>query len=119
MKITTLILSLLFTVGIANAGDPIPGVDVSLEQIPGGVYKTESDCVNHGGSIVHKQDKIFCNMNGRAMKTEISREAINLAENDVSLVRVNEIGGYGRAIALKCRTPSKHTVQAASALSTA
>jgi len=75
MKITILILSLLFTVGIANAGDPIPGVDVSLEQIPGGVYKTESDCVKHGGSIVHKQGKTFCHAKARAMKTEISRDS--------------------------------------------
>jgi len=73
MKISILVLSLLFTAGLANAGDPIPGVDVSLEQIPGGVYKTESDCVKHGGSIVHKQGKTFCNMKARIMKSEMSR----------------------------------------------
>jgi len=75
MKITILILPFLFIAGSAYAGDPIPGVDVSLEQIPGSVYKTESDCVKHGGSIIHKQGKTFCHMKVRAMKTEISRDS--------------------------------------------
>ena len=75
MKDIILILSLLFAAGLAYAGDPIPGVDVSLEQIPGSVYKTESDCAKHGGSIIHKQGHTFCHVKTRFMKTEISRDS--------------------------------------------
>jgi len=42
------------------AGDPIPGVDVSLEQIPGGVYRTPAECVRSGGRVTHQNGKQFC-----------------------------------------------------------
>jgi len=74
MNIIILILSLLFTVGIANAGDPIPGVDVSLEQIPGGVYKTQSDCVKHGGRIVNKGGNVFCKKKRIGVNTETGHD---------------------------------------------
>jgi len=77
MKITILILSLLFTVGIANAGDPIPGVDVSLEQIPGGVYKTESDCMKRGGRIVNKGGNVFCKKKRIVVNTETGNDGSN------------------------------------------
>jgi len=42
------------------AGDPIPGVDVSLEQIPGGIYRTPEECVRKGGRVVYQNGKQFC-----------------------------------------------------------
>lgn len=42
------------------AGDPIPGVDVSLEQIPGGIYRTPAECVRKGGRVIHQNGKQFC-----------------------------------------------------------
>ena len=61
MKKMLLVLSLCFAASAAfAAGDPIPGVDVSLQQIPGGIYHTQGDCLNQGGSIVHKHGNTFC-----------------------------------------------------------
>jgi len=63
MRKTVLILSPLFTSGLAYAaGGPIPGVDVSLEQIPGGTILTESVSLGTGGKIIHKRGKISCMM---------------------------------------------------------
>ncbi len=61
MKKILLILSLCFAGSSAfAAGDPVPGVDVSLEQIPGGIYHTQGDCLKQGGTIVHERGNIFC-----------------------------------------------------------
>ncbi len=50
----------LIPVSIANSGDPIPGVDVSLEQIPGGRYATAGQCRSRGGSVVRRSGKTYC-----------------------------------------------------------
>ena len=57
-----------FKGGIIIAGDPIPGVDVSLEQVPGGVrgIATESECERLGGYIVKKEGKTFCALRKKA-----------------------------------------------------
>jgi len=63
MKKMLLILPLFFTASLAfAAGGPIPGVNVSLEQIPGGVYHTQGDCLKQGGQIMHKRGKTYCVM---------------------------------------------------------
>jgi len=70
MKKILLVLSILFTASLANAaGDPVPGVGVSLEQIPGGVYHTQSDCIRRGGSIIHKNGRTYCNSHARKRVT--------------------------------------------------
>ena len=46
--------------GSALAGDPIPGVDVSLEQIPGGKIASQSQCLNRGGKILKKDSGTYC-----------------------------------------------------------
>ena len=58
------------------AGDPIPGVDVSLEQIPGGTFKTPEECVRKGGHVINRNGKQFCRMSQK-MKTEISRDSFS------------------------------------------
>ena len=44
----------------ARPGDPIPGVDVSLEQIPGGRVATTGQCRSKGGSVVRRSGKTYC-----------------------------------------------------------
>jgi len=66
MKRLLLILSLFFAASLAQAaGDPVPGVGVSLEQIPGGVYHIQSDCTKRGGSIIHKNGRTYCSSHAR------------------------------------------------------
>ncbi|MEM7425699.1 MAG: hypothetical protein AAF441_06360 [Pseudomonadota bacterium] len=52
----------------AHSGDPIPGVDVSLEQIPGGRYATVGQCRRNGGAMVRRSGKTYC---ARRAKTAI------------------------------------------------
>jgi len=67
MKKMALMLPLFFTANLAfAAGGPIPGVNVSLEQIPGGVYHTQGDCLNQGGQIMHERGKTYCVMKRRS-----------------------------------------------------
>ncbi len=61
MKKILLILSLFFAAGLASAaGDPVPGVGVSLEQIPGGIYHTQRDCTKKGGMVIQIQGVAYC-----------------------------------------------------------
>jgi len=61
MKKILLALPIFFISSLAYAaGGPIPGVNVSLEQITGSTIPTESECLRTGGKIIHKRGKTFC-----------------------------------------------------------
>ena len=44
----------------AVQGDPIPGVDVSIEQTPSGAMIKAGACKNNGGSVVKQGTKWVC-----------------------------------------------------------
>ncbi|RMD94876.1 MAG: hypothetical protein D6811_01945 [Alphaproteobacteria bacterium] len=58
----------------AWAGDPIPGVDVSLEQIPGPVFKSEDDCSRIPGAVVVVRNGVkWCQAPASAISHNSSR----------------------------------------------
>lgn len=56
--------------GAARAGDPIPGIDVAVEQIPGGKIASKSHCRQMGGKVFSKKSKIFCSIPKRSRKKQ-------------------------------------------------
>ncbi len=60
----------------ALADSPAPAPDSSLQQIPGDVYQTPSDCLQQKGKVIRQYNKQFCQPPKR-MKAEISRDFHN------------------------------------------
>ena len=54
----------------AFAGDPVPGIDISLEQIPGGIKTTVGKCRSDGGKVVQQGGKWVCTGVVKTTKTE-------------------------------------------------
>ena len=63
----------------ALAGDPIPGVDVSLEQIPGGIYQSQQDCTRvAGNTVVIRNGVTFCKGPATAISHNSSRSNFSM-----------------------------------------
>ena len=54
-----------------HAGDPIPGVDVHLEQIPGGEHvRDKNHCRRLGGKVVKKGGRTYCALRKKNQATQ-------------------------------------------------
>ncbi len=65
MAVSAVLSLLALTPAMAEQGNPVTGIGVSVEQSPGGVKITQDECKTKGGKITtHKGtgDKLFCDL---------------------------------------------------------
>jgi len=98
-------ITMMIPLSAAIAGDPVPGIDVSLEQIPGGIYKSTTDCLNVGGTITHKNGKKFCLIQKGLTKKRMKSKSSNI---DKTPTAINHNSGRSN-ISSKIKDPNiKH-----------
>jgi len=94
-----LIVSLAFTKSksVFNLGDPIPGVDVSLEQIPGGVKGVTQTDANGNYNFKDLKAGIYkIHIGSKKFKNTRALKKVNLINNRIN--RKNKVGFPGGII---------------------